>query len=155
MESTVRYLTNKGVNLAVMITLTEDLVSKLDTVDFITNMLNKLGASSADFDYLIGSNYPSPDKVDDYLIRLYDAFSKNCPNCTFTKANKIKKSLKQHKKFKDCSNFYTILPSGNIKHGCAYCNELKVRKECKFCEYLISVMALVPLQKVALFQKAI
>ena len=136
-----------------MITLTEDLVSELDTVDFITNMLNELGASSADFDYLIGSDYPSPDKVDNYLIRLYDAFSKNCPNCTFTKANKIKKSLKQNKKFKDCYNFYTVLPSGNIKHGCAYCNELKVRKECKFCEYFDFCNGSCPLTESCSFPK--
>lgn len=152
-RNTVSFLTSNGVRVAIMITLTKDLISQEESPGLITKMLGELKASSADFDYLIGKGYPEPEVVDNYLNAIFDKFKENCPDCIFTKVQKMRTAVKEGRKFKDCSNFYTLLPTGKIKRGCAYCENLKVREECKYCEYYDICNGSCPLTEACSFPK--
>lgn len=114
-----------------MVTLTEDLIKECPPEKFL-DLLRALQPYSLDLDYVIGKDNTSLEDIDNWLCELYHNWTDL--ETHFGIVENMEKSLLYGFKYKDCSNHYTILPSGNIKPGCAY-YECDVDKSiCYACE---------------------
>lgn len=127
----LRKLSENGIKINLMNTLTKDYIEE-ETPERLCSFLNDYNIYSIDFDYLIGNDYPDSDKVDSFLLNLYNNWK---TNCRFNIVESVKEALNSRGVFKDCSNTYTVLPSGLMKRGCAYCQDNKTKLECKLCDY--------------------
>lgn len=133
-ERNVQELHENNVKINLMVTLTEDFVNYISPIEFINKVLKSVKPYSLDLDYVIGEDFTEErlEQIDKWLSNLY--LNWNIPTI-FNIADNIKKCLTGNRKYKDCSRHYTILPSGNVKPGCAYFETDVDKTKCLCCEY--------------------
>lgn len=127
----LRKLQQNSIKINLMVTLTKSLIENYSPKQFL-QLLRFWDCYSIDLDYVIGLNYPDPQVLDDWMFNLYINWN---VKTKFNIVQSIKDSLISGRKFKDCSNAYAILPTGNIKHGCAYCEVCCTKFACQLCEF--------------------
>lgn len=116
--------------LNAMVTLTNDLITDFTPQEFI-KLLKQWDVYSIDFDYFIGKDDENDELIDNWLCELYDIWD---IKTKYNIADGIKNALLTNTRYKDCSNHYTIMPSGNIKYGCAYWETDVIKTKCLMCE---------------------
>lgn len=126
-------LSNDGVKMELMITLTKDLI-ETPVVDFF-EMVKELKASHIKLEYMIGDDSIDFEDVDRWLCELFKMWDTQMVNVLFQKLKLI--SLGESKWEDHCKYTYTITPSGKIKRGCPYNEgkELTPLYNCLLCEY--------------------
>lgn len=131
-ETKTQVLRTAKVKINLMITLTKDLIQNYMPQQFL-DFIKDFKAYSLDLDYVIGEEYTEErlDSIDNWLCELYKIW--NIPTI-FDIADSIKKSILSKQKYRDCSNHYTILPSGKIHPGCAYFETDVDKTKCLCCE---------------------
>ena len=130
-QENINKLHENDIKINLMITLTKDLLY-LTPVEFL-HFISAFKPYSLDLDYVIGEDFTEArlQEIDNWLCGLYANW--NIPTI-FDIADNIKKSILYGKKYKDCSNHYTILPSGKVKPGCAYFETDVDKTKCYCCE---------------------
>lgn len=150
-QENINILHKNDIKINLMITLTPDLLIGLSPVEFI-KFISIFKPYSLDLDYVIGEDFTAKRlaEIDNWLCGLYTHW--DIPT-KFDIADNIKNSILTGKKYRDCSNHYTILPSGNIKPGCAYYETDVDKSNCLYCEYYPWCNGACRLQKDCTFPK--
>ena len=133
----LKTLQTKGVKTNLMVTLTQDFIHSISPYTFYS-YLKILKPYSIDLDYVIGNDdsgdTPEQDflgQIDNWLCRLYRLWDLTT---VFDIVDNMKLALLGVEKYRDCSGHYTILPTGNIKPGCAYYEKDVNKSICLTCE---------------------
>ena len=131
-ETKTQVLRTAKVKINLMITLTKDLLENYTPQQFL-NFIKNYNAYSLDLEYMIGEEYIKErlDSIDNWLCELYKIWNIKTHFCL---PERIKFSLEHNIKFRDCSNHYTILPSGKIHYGCPYYETDVVKTKCLSCD---------------------
>ena len=127
----IEILHKHNIKINAMVTLTDDLILNYTPNEFYQKIILKWHPYSLDLDYFIGPSQNINDKIDDWLVNLYEIWD---IDTKFNMVENILTAIKYNTKYKDCSNHYTILPSGNIKYGCAYWDTDVIKINCLMCE---------------------
>lgn len=148
-KNNIKLLQENNIRINLMVTLTQDLITNYNPKVFL-DFINKINPYSLDLDYVIGNDNTNLKDIDSWLCELYKGWN---VNTSFGIIENMKHSLLYGTKYKDCSNHYTILPSGNIKPGCAY-YECDVDKSiCYVCELFLWCNGACRLQSKCTFPK--
>jgi hypothetical protein len=121
-------LSYNNIGYIIMITLTEDLF-KINPVDFIalakTWITDNLRLIK--FEHYVGDeNTPEYfERADNWLCELYDLWNIDIKFQTAEKACNWKM---------DCSEIYTLLPNGELKHQCPHSAQVYTPVECYTCD---------------------
>lgn len=126
-------LQDLGIKVNLMITLTSDLVYDYTPQEFI-ELIRQWNPFSIDLDYVIGEDNTSLERIDDWILDLYnnwnlDTILDPADNIRVVLLNP---TLNRH--YRDCWNHYTILPTGNIKPCCPYYECDVDKTPCYCCE---------------------
>ena len=144
----LRWLSNKDLSCLVLITLTEDLLA-YNYEDFkkMLDVWNKIPAIfGVKFEYLVDPQ-AKPDlnfRADKWLCKLYKDWRWSF---TFYNVKDIKEGY-----ICDCSEVYTLPPSGIIQKGCPNFYNFNIIEECLSCP-LAGICKPCPLQRNCAFPK--
>lgn len=132
-------------DITIMVTLTQDILN-IQPVDF-TSIIKEWRAENILFEFLIlpnGEKYTEFYKqADEWLCRLYDIWPED-------KHNLLEDQVKHW--YHDCSEVYTLTPSGEILNHCPHSFPTTFCEECLSCERN-SICKPCSLQKICVFPK--
>ena len=120
----LRVLTRKGIDVLVLITLTERLLEgSLTRVNDVLGMIEGVGVQKFLYEPYIGKNECN-EKADEWLCIFHD-------NYTGGMTNLIEEKLDNWNC--DCNETYTLEPDGEIRKGCPDSLVLKEKTYCNDC----------------------
>lgn len=127
----IQILKDMGIKINFMITLTDDFLDNYTPRQFL-DMMRKWDIYSLDLEFFIGDDTQDMNRVDNFLLELYTIW--DIPTIYNNVVN-MRNSIINNCRYKDCSNNYTILPTGMVNYCCPYYEETVMNPNCYSCKY--------------------
>jgi len=124
----LKLLSKNNLSCIVLITLTQDLFDydMKDLISIFQELDNTSAIDGIQFEHLVDNNLPKDfhKKADEWLCKLYNIWNFKIKNITFKQVNNW---------CFNCSNVYTLKPSGQLLKGCPQYSKPIICNECLTC----------------------